>query len=111
MTVDDPFEAERAELLAQTARGEPLTDAQRWRVAEMVAAAAEQPLEPVAAALRVLLDEASAQTDRDPEPGLTVDDLEADPLVVRTRAGEIYTTIPRLTLVDLAERIRRGRGD
>lgn len=104
-------EREREELIAAIDRGERLTPEQRHRVAEIAAADAARPLDPMEAAVRVLLDEAAAATDRDPAPGLTIVDLTADPLVVLTATGEVYTTIPRSTLTDLAERFRRGRGD
>ncbi len=107
----DPIERDRAELIATIDRGEQLTAEQLHRVAEIAAGDATRPLDPFQSAVRVLLDEAAAATDRDPAPGLSIADLTADPLVVLTADGQPYTTIPRATLNDLVERFRLGRGN
>lgn len=105
----DELEVERTALLAAIDAGEPLTAALRDRIVALAAADAARPPDPVGLALRILLDEAAAQTDRDPRPGLRVSSLSADPIVVLTADGAVYTTVPRETLLDLAERIRAAR--
>jgi hypothetical protein len=105
----DELEAERAALLADIDAGRPFTDDHRRRVAAVMSADMARPKSPIEQAVRVLLDEAAAATDRDPPPGLTIRDLEADPLEVLTATGELYTLIPKASLHDLAARLGAGR--
>lgn len=106
---DERIELDRAGLLAKLDRGDSLTAADLERLAEIAAHDLAQPQPPILAALRVILDEAAAATDRDPPPGLSIRDLSADTLEVITADGTLYTVIPRSTLTDLAARIEAER--
>jgi hypothetical protein len=106
---DDKIEATRARLLMKLDTGEPPTDTDHAAIAQVARADGARPLTPWEEAVRIVLDEAVAATDRDPRPGLSFRDLTADPLEVITSTGELFTRIPRSTITDLVQRIERGR--
>lgn len=109
----DELETERTALVAEidaaTAAGRALSPDVQTRIAAVAAADAVRAKSPLEQAVRVFLDEASALTDQDPPPGLSIRDLAADPLEIVTATGELYTRIPKASLHDLEARLGSRR--